>query len=261
MSKQLALYVAQDFRKRVGMARNIKSLGFELHRARTLPAAKSQIKKYFYNLVLIEFDNLDRKTFDLCSSIRAGNTEVILIVLMTRAKINAEEKLFDLGATDIVAGKQASSRLLIKRIRAHLHNNVHRGWCRKTIRLKDTVVDFERREVWCNGGVRPLPGILADLLKYFVDNPGRVISRKELLQSPIWADSICTPANEGGKTFDVNMSKLRKLIESDPHRPQLITSVRGEGWKLAVNNSNGWQAQDLRLEQGVDKSHGTPLSS
>jgi DNA-binding response OmpR family regulator len=108
-------------------------------------------------------------------------------------------------------------------------------WCQTNkIRLKDTLVDFERREVRCNGTVRRLPGILADLLKYFVDNPDRIISRSELFGSYIWADSICTPASEGGKTFDVNVSKLRKIIEADPVRPQIIESVRGLGWKLAT---------------------------
>ena len=102
-----------------------------------------------------------------------------------------------------------------------------------SIRLKDTIVDFDRREVWCNGITQRLPGILADLLKYFLENPERIISRDELLNCYIWSDSICSSAEEGGKTFDVNMSKLRKIIETHPTKPQIIQSVRGEGWKLA----------------------------
>jgi DNA-binding response OmpR family regulator len=65
-----------------------------------------------------------------------------------------------------------------------------------------------------------------------VENADHVVSREELQQSPIWLDSVCTPARQGGKTFDVNIGKLRKIIESDPHKPRIIVSVRGVGWKL-----------------------------
>jgi len=135
---------------------------------------------------------------------------------------------------DVVVAQQVSSQVLIKRIRTRLQNG-RLGWSRRNrFKLKDTLVDLDRREVCREGIVRQLPGILADLLKYFLDNPERVISRKELSQSYIWADSVCTPADQGGRTFDVNVSKLRKIIEPDPSRPQIIKSVRGIGWKLAV---------------------------
>ncbi len=96
-------------------------------------------------------------------------------------------------------------------------------------------MDFDRREVCRDHTIHQLPGILADLLKYFIENADHVISREELQRSPIWLDSVCTPAKHGGKTFDVNISKLRKIIESEPQRPKIIVSVRGIGWKLACD--------------------------
>jgi two-component system response regulator RegX3 len=75
----------------------------------------------------------------------------------------------------------------------------------------------------------------ANLLKYFLDNPNRIISRDELCKSPLWADSICSTAEEGGKTFDVNVGKLRKVIEQNPANPQIIKPVWGIGWILAIN--------------------------
>ena len=74
--------------------------------------------------------------------------------------------------------------------------------------------------------------MLADLLKYFLNNPDRVVSREEMEKSPIWTDSICSSAKEGGKTYDVNVCKLRKIIEPDLSCPQIIKTVRGIGWKL-----------------------------
>jgi two-component system OmpR family response regulator len=192
------------------------------------------LENYYYHLVLINFDIVGKEIFRLYSIIRSSNNHVITIVLMAKPRINIEEQLFDCGINDVVIGKQASSRVLAKRIQAHIHNSRSFGLISNIVKIKKTTINFNAREVRCNGTSRRLPGILADLLKYFLDHPNRIISRKELQTSPIWADSICTPAEEGGKTFDVNVGKLRKIIEPDPSQPQIILSVRGIGWKLAV---------------------------
>lgn len=234
MCKQVALHVGRNYQRRTHICRSLELLGFELHKAPTTLVAREMAKKYCYRLVLIHSDNVDKEIFEFCSFIRSGSAHTIIIALMTEPRISVEEQLFDCGVNDVVTGKQASARVLAKRIRAHLLHSSKPSWLQtSTIRLKDTVVDFDRREVWCNGTMRRLPGILADLLKYFLDNANRVISREELLKSSIWADSVCSSAKEGGKTFDVNVSKLRKIIEPNPARPQIITSVRGVGWKLA----------------------------
>jgi DNA-binding response OmpR family regulator len=185
-------------------------------------------------LTLIQFEFFKKEVFGFSSFIHSCFPHTIVMVLMTKVRLHIEELLFDYGVDDVVVGHQVSSKLLTKRIQAHLREvNLH--WRQKNrILLKGTEVDLERREVQRNGTCHQLRGLLADLLKYFIDNPDRIISREELRESPIWADSICSSAKEGGKTFDVNISKLRKIIEPDPARPQIIQSVRGVGWKLAI---------------------------
>jgi len=215
--------------------RNVGPLGFDLHKSDCMTSARELTRKHRYHLVLVHYDTAGGDIFDFCSFVRAGNAQAILIALMNEPKTKIEEKLFDCGASDVVAGVQTSSRVLAKRIRAHLRYGKSPWPQTSKVRLKDTIVDFDRREVWCSGSVRRLPGILTDLLKYFLDNPHRIISRAELRESPIWADSICSTAAEGGKTFDVNVGKLRKIIEPDPARPQIIECVRGAGWKLAID--------------------------
>lgn len=236
MATQYALYIGPKHQRQSCLRKNLKSLGLELHKATNAQIAKEMVKQYYYCLILINFDVVGKEIFEFCSFICSCGAHPIVIVLMTKARIHIEEHLFDCGVYDIVVGCQASCRLLAKRIQAHLREiNLH--WHQNnTIVLKGTIIDLDRREVHHNGNCYQLRGILADLLKYFLDNPDRVISRKELQESPIWADSICTPAEEGGKTFDVNVGKLRKVIESDPVRPQIIKSVRGIGWKLAIDS-------------------------
>jgi DNA-binding response OmpR family regulator len=234
MCKQIALNLDDNYQRQTHLRRELEPLGFELYRALSLQTAMEILKKHCCRLVIAHFDIAGREIFKFCSFVRSCTPHAILIALMSRTIINIEQRLFDCGVDDVVVGKQTSVTVLTKRIRAHLRNDkfafqTNRVW------LNGTLVDFDRREVLCNGSTRNLPGILNDLLKYFLENPNRVVTRDELLKSPIWQDSICTPANEGGKTFDVNVSKLRKIIEPDPTNPRIIRSVRGAGWKLAID--------------------------
>lgn len=186
-----------------------------------------------YSLLVIRFEVApETEILQFCSSFRSNNPHAALIVLTDAPSSALEERLFDRGANDVVNTRQTSPSALAKRIRAHLHGvDVH--LCPNRIRLGDALVDFDRREVLRGHNIHRLPGILADLLRYLVENADHIVSREELQGSPIWLDSVCTPAAHGGKTFDVNIGKLRKIIEPDPHNPKIIVSVRGVGWKLA----------------------------
>ena len=236
MYKEAALYVDRNCQRQRYIGRNLATLGFELYKARNAVSAKEMVTKHRYRLALMHFDTMGKEIFSFCSFIHSYSMHTILIALMSDIKIGVEEQLFNSGVNDVVSGKQTSARVLIKRIQAHLHTNRPPELQTNTIRLKDVLVDFDRKEVFCNGTVRRLPGILADLLRYFLDNSTRVISREELRESPVWAESICSAPEEGGKTFDVNISKLRKIVEPEPSKPQIIISVRGVGWKLALDS-------------------------
>lgn len=202
--------------------------------AMSLEEAEDIASRRLYSLSLVRLETISRdKIAGFCSYLRSRNPLTILVVVMDCPDAVIEEHLFDSGVSDVVVLDRSCASVLAKRIRAHLHATGILQPCPKRIRLGDVLVDFDRREVRRKHAVRELPGILSDLLKYFVQNSDHVVSREELQKSPIWLDSICTPAKHGGKTFDVNVSRLRKIIEPDPSKPRIILSVRGVGWKLA----------------------------
>lgn len=238
MCKETALYIGRDYQRQRCICRYFASMGIVLHKARTAGAARKLIEKYCYHLILIHFDTVQEETLNFCRFVRFCSNSAVVIALMNKPRLAIESELFDNGINDVVTGKQMTARVLAKRIRAHLLNNSKLSWPKvNTIRLNDTVIDLDRREVWRDGRVYQLRGILADLMKYFLENSNRIISREELRHSAIWADSICSSANEGGKTFDVAVGKLRKIIESDITDPQIIKSVRGVGWQLIANGN------------------------
>ena len=238
MSEQIGLYIDRSCQRQVRLRDSLETLRIELHKASTVQAAREMVKKHSYHLVIMHFDTMGKEVFRFCSFIRSLSSQTMMIVLMAKVRKHIEEQLFDCGVNDVVAGKQTSAQLLTKRIRARLYTSRSSMSHIGTIQLKNTIIDFDRREVRRDGSCYQLRGILADLLKYFLDNSNHVISRDELQKSYIWVDSICTPPDEGGKTFDVNIGKLRKIIEPDPARPQIIKSVRGIGWKLTMEENS-----------------------
>jgi two-component system OmpR family response regulator len=64
------------------------------------------------------------------------------------------------------------------------------------------------------------------LLRFFLDNPERVVSRRELLRE-VWGYS----EQMESRTPDTFMARLRKLVEPDPGRPRYLVSVRGQGYR------------------------------
>jgi two-component system, OmpR family, response regulator len=88
-------------------------------------------------------------------------------------------------------------------------------------------LDTAARSLVGTGGVVELTTGEFDLLLTFVRNPGRVLSRDFLLEQ--------TRGREAGpfdRTIDVQVGRLRKKLEADPERPQIIKSVRGAGYIL-----------------------------
>lgn len=233
MDRQLAIYVENNIRRQMCMCKIMHHFGLELHIVSNVSEAKNTLLSCYPSFILIHMEAIGTEAFTLCSFIRTYFAYVILIVLMKMARASIEERLFDCGVNDVVAGDQTVPRVFIKRLRAHIQRN--KSHCSASqVALNNILIDFSRKEVCRDGTVFRLPGILSDLLKYFIENNNRIISREELMKSNIWSDSICTPPDEGGKTFDVHIGKLRKIIESDPHDPKIITSVRGMGWKLST---------------------------
>jgi DNA-binding response OmpR family regulator len=153
---------------------------------------------------------------------------------MSIAKPVFESKLFECGVDDIVAGEQTHPWALKSRIRRRLVSRLSLPETNKIMLKGGTIVDMERREARLNDSHHRLKGVQYKLLQYFLENPHRVISREELLNSHIWDNSVSSPnKTEQGRAIDMAMTRLRRNIEADSSNPQIIISVHGTGWILA----------------------------
>ncbi len=98
------------------------------------------------------------------------------------------------------------------------------------IELGPFKLDDSRKKIYVKGVEKSLSPKLFDLLKIFIDNPGKVISPAELAVK-LW------PFDERSDPEDVKqyVYLLRKAIEPDPAKPRWLRNVRGFGYQLIVN--------------------------
>jgi DNA-binding response OmpR family regulator len=69
----------------------------------------------------------------------------------------------------------------------------------------------------------------AKLLELFIQNHGRMLTRKQLIRD-VWL----TDYTGDTRTLDVHMSWLRKAVEADPKRPKFLKTIRGLGYRLDI---------------------------
>jgi len=234
MYKQFALYIDRNHQRWRHIASKLEILGFKLYKVSATALAGKLLQKRPYDLVLIHFDTVGKEVFELCSFVRTVNPNAILIVLMTELRIRTEKRLFDWGINDVVVGKQTSASVLISRMRVRIRNGNQSVNQKNIMWLKNTRVDFDHREVFCNGTIRYLGCTSSKLLRYFLNNSNRVITREEMWESDIWGMSVAQAGKEDeGRTFDMAIGRLRRSIEINPKKPQIIITVWREGWMLA----------------------------
>jgi DNA-binding response OmpR family regulator len=122
----------------------------------------------------------------------------------------------------------------IARIKAHLRRHQQSsspsvGAVNKNLfKYPGLSVDTETHEVIVSGQVVKLSPKEFEMLSLFVKNPMRIFSAEQLFEIVWKENSIYSDA----KTVMVNISTLRKKIESDPLNPKYILSVRGFGYKF-----------------------------
>jgi two-component system alkaline phosphatase synthesis response regulator PhoP len=97
----------------------------------------------------------------------------------------------------------------------------------RQVSFGDLELDFERVELRRAGVPVELTPIEFKLLSSFVRNPGRVLSRQQLLDRVWGAETYITE-----RVVDTHVGNLRKKIESEPKQPRYLVSVLGVGYRF-----------------------------
>lgn len=162
---------------------------------------------------------------ELCRSIKKSSPKTPVIVLSAISEVADKVLLLELGADDYVT-KPFSPRELLARVEAAIRRA--RGTnVRPSVGFGDVQVDFARMQATKNGASVVLTALEFKLLRFFLDNPERVLTREELLNE-VWGYN----SYPSTRTVDNQILKLRQKLEPNPAEPVHFCTVHGAGYRF-----------------------------
>ena len=210
---------------------NLKRSGYEPIEAETGEEAFRQLQlNPDINLALLDIMLPDTDGFEVCRRIRASGSKMGIIMLTARSQEMDKVTGLMTGADDYVTKPLASIAELTARVDA-LYRRVGGGdnedpteIVRGAFRLSTRNRTLEK-----NGVRIRLTQVEYAIVKLFMDNPGKALSREEILSS-VWGKDYDGEL----KIVDVNIRRLRLKVEDDPQNPTCITTVWGYGYKWGI---------------------------
>lgn len=205
----------------------LRKEGFEVAIAETGPDALTALDHGGADIVLLDLMLPGMSGTEVCRKIRATSHVPIIMVSAKDTEIDKVVGL-ELGADDYVT-KPYSPRELVARMRAVLRRGAGDGFDEETsLEVGEVRMDVDRYLVTVAGVETRLPLKEFELLEFFLRNPGRVLTRGQLIDR-VWGSDYVGDT----KTLDVHVKRLRAKIEADPANPTILTTVRGLGYRYA----------------------------
>jgi DNA-binding response OmpR family regulator len=162
---------------------------------------------------------------DVCKRIKGASPNTPVIVVSAVTEVADKVLLLELGADDYVT-KPFSPRELLARVQAALRRTRKTGHA-ATVAFGICEVDYLRMSVRKSGQYVALTAHEFKLLKFFLENPERVLGREELLND-VWGYNFYPTT----RTVDNQILKLRQKLEVDPGNPLHFVTVHGAGYKF-----------------------------
>jgi two-component system, OmpR family, KDP operon response regulator KdpE len=153
-------------------------------------------------------------------------TDVPVIIISVRDGEQDKVSALDAGADDYLTKPFGTSELLA-RIRVALRRSNKPEAESAVYQNADLLVDFEKREVRVNDIPMTLTPTEYNILRILVSHAGKVLTHKQLIKE-VWGGNY----EVNSHLLHVNISNLRRKIESDPLRPQHIITESGVGYRL-----------------------------
>ncbi len=163
---------------------------------------------------------------DVCQALRRTGCDIPILLLTDRAEGNGKIVGLRIGADDCLA-KPVDVEEVLLRVQSLLRRSIAAPDAISHYHFGSVRVEFLRTEVLRDGRLLDLSAKEFQLLKYFIANRGKTLSRQTLLRE-VWAYRS-TPST---RTVDVHVSWLRQKLEDDPKLPRWIVTVHGMGYKF-----------------------------
>jgi DNA-binding response OmpR family regulator len=225
------LIVEDEFAVARGIEFALQQEGYEVVVARSGEEGLDIATNQAPDLVVLDVRLPGMDGFEVLRRLRATGSKAPILVLTARDDEMDKVIGLELGADDYLA-KPFGLRELMSRIKALLrraYGDLADAAGGRVIRHRDLLVDLERRRVQRGHRRISLTATEFEILRHLASRPGRVYSRRELLE--LLRDYEALDQDE--KTINVHISHLREKIEDDPSTPVFVLTVRGAGYAFA----------------------------
>jgi len=205
---------------------NLRRAGYDVIEAETGEEALEKLENHRdVRVALLDVMLPGIDGFEVCRRIRAGNANIGIIMLTARSQEMDKVTGLMTGADDYVT-KPFSPAELTARVDALMRRSGGADASDGEIRQEPFLLNTRNRTLEKNGERVKLTQVEYAIIKMFMENPGKALSREEILDM-VWGRDYFGEL----KIVDVNIRRLRLKIEDNPTNPTYITTVWGYGYK------------------------------
>jgi len=211
----------------VGLEYNLTEEGYKVTWAKDGKKALDFFKTTEFDLIILDIMLPYFDGFEVAKQIREESPEIPILMLTARAHVNDKVHGLAIGADDYMT-KPFHLQELLLRVKGMLKR---KKWYKEVsisqpiYRFGDNEINFENLQATAKDQVFLLTAHEAMVLKYLIQNKGKIVSRKELLEK-VW--NITSDVET--RTVDNFIARLRKYFEPDPAKPVFIKSIRSAGY-------------------------------
>lgn len=182
------------------------------------------------DLVILDVMLPEQDGFDVCRTIRKTNV-VPIIMLTARGEVTDRIVGLEIGADDYLP-KPFEPRELVVRIQNVLRRAVPVEEDNEELKFKGLTLNTERRTIELDGSLLELTTMEFELLALFARNPGKALSRDEILNGLRGID-----AQIFSRSVDILVSRLRQKLNDTAKQPRFIKTVWGKGYTFVAEEA------------------------
>ena len=230
MEKGMRIVVVDDERAiRRFLRASLSTHGYTIFEAASGAEALAVIAEQRPDVVFLDLGLPDADGIEIIHRLREWSS-VPVIILSVRDQEKDKIEALDAGADDYLT-KPFGIGELMARMRGVLRRSTLAGVSEPVVVAGDLQIDFAHRLVTLDGSELSLTPTEYDILKVLAQNAGKVLTHLQIIRK-VWGAAY---GEEEAHLLRVNISNLRRKIESDPTRPVLITTEPGVGYRFRLD--------------------------